>query len=296
MPPSNVGMRDRLRVSTGTDEVRDRYEAHLTDLADYIEAHPAQLVIGDDASLVFAYWDQDYEYRTREGSGDLEHIAEWVGKLRASVLRLAGLLHLAQRCEGNVIDLDTMKDAITIGEYFVGHICAISARWGMDEVSVKARKVADWIIRTQPAEITLREVMRNNRRLFEDADSVLPALQLLVDHHWLRPMFDGPISLGRRGREPQRFAPHPDVVQMSRNVAHPTPEMSPNVADIFDVAEMSRMSRMSRKGGFQSPPTSVSDTDSQPPTPGDMRDMRDISPNPTESDVTLPNDPTGLFE
>ena len=312
MPASNIGTRDRLRISTGNEHVKHTYEAHLTDLADEIDEHGAQLVIGDDASLVYAHWDQRCENRLHSG-GDLEHLAEWIGKLRANVLRLAGLLHLAHRKPGSVVDTDTIKDAIQIGDYFIGHMLAISARWGIDEATAKARKVANSLVRHNPPEITIREIMRSNRRMFDDAESVVPVLQVLVEHNWLRPLFDGPILLGQRGRgrEPQRFALHPQALQMSPNVAHPVAsqmspnvahvqmspnvaqnQMSPNVADV----QMSRMSRMSPRGENETPPTPSSDTHSQPPTPGDMRDKRDIYPDPTSPDPTAPFDPTGLFE
>ena len=283
LPESNVGIRDRLRPTSGDEHTRRTYDAHLTDLADRIHTNGSHLTIDDDASLHFARWDQSLEDRLAVGE-DLEHLAEWVGKLRANVLRLAALLHLAHRRPGDHIDIDTMREAIRLGDYYLGHMTAIADRWGVDEGIVKAKKVMQWAARTNTDEFTVRDLMRNNRRLFDQAEDVLPVLATLIEHGYVRPLFDGPIALGRRGKEPQRFAVHPNPGEMSRNVARPEP--------VDNHPQMSRMSRMSRKGGNEHPSLSQTETHSQPPNPGDKRDMRDIS---TQPDPTQPDDPTGLF-
>jgi len=180
----------------------------------------------------------------------------------------------------------------------------ISDRWGVDETTAKTKKIVDWICRTKPASLTIRDLMRHNRRLLNTADETIPILQLLMDKGYIRANFDGPILLGQRGKTPQEFTINPtlcDARQMSPNVAQPNVVHvtdKTNVAHVAHVTgisdqkqaqpvdnsgetvdnpnEMSRMSRMSPKGGFETL-TSIKENTSPPPTPGDMGDIGDIS-------------------
>ena len=252
---------------------------------------------------MYANWDQHLENQLAPDQ-PLEHLAEWVGKLRANVLRLAGLLHIAWHQPGTDIDTNTMADAIELGNYYLDHMLTISDRWGVDETTAKTKKIVDWICRTKPASLTIRDLMRHNRRLLNTADETIPILQLLIDKGYIRANFDGPILLGQRGKTPQEFTINPtlcDARQMSPNVAQPNVVHvtgKTNVAHVAHVTgiseqkqaqsvdnsgetvdnpnEMSRMSRMSPKGGNEHS-LSLEEKESKPPTPGDMGDMDDIS-------------------
>lgn len=303
LPQSNVGTRNRLAQTTGNTQDEQLYNQTIINIARQHQTSRTQLTINDQASDMYANWDQHLENQLAPDQ-PLEHLAEWVGKLRANVLRLAGLLHIAWHQPGTDIDTNTMADAIELGNYYLDHMLTISDRWGVDETTAKTKKIVDWICRTKPASLTIRDLMRHNRRLLNTADETIPILQLLIDKGYIRANFDGPILLGQRGKTPQEFTINPtlcDARQMSPNVAqsnvvHVTGKT--NVAHVAHVTgiseqkqaqsvdnsgetvdnpnEMSRMSRMSPKGGNEHS-LSLEEKESKPPTPGDMGDMDDIS-------------------
>jgi hypothetical protein len=140
VPPSLVGYRDRSKVrTTVSDHVDNLYNQLMVQIGDRCLSveHPTTLLLDHEASEVFIAWDQDLEVRQRP-KGDLADRAEWAAKLRASVLRVAGLLHVAHNAvEGprsayGDIGLATLNDAITIGTYWLEHAEVIERLWTDD--------------------------------------------------------------------------------------------------------------------------------------------------------------------
>lgn len=210
MPPSNVGSRDRLRHADDTTLAREVYEQQILRLIDRISAG-VELVVEGEPSDLFAHWDQALEWRCADGA-DLAHMREWVGKLRANVLRLAALLHLADGTPGDRIDTATMARALELGDYFLSHAQAVMDRWGADESAVKARFAVDWLRRQTSGEFTVRDLYGAMRRTFPTVEEVRAPLELLTERGWIRPLFDGPLQLGRRGVASPRYQIRTEVV------------------------------------------------------------------------------------
>ena len=300
-PSTNVGQRDRLQTTHTDEQTENLYNHKITELARKHHATTTQLNISQPASDHYAQWDQKLENQLGEGQ-PLEHLAEWIGKLRSNLLRIAALLHIAHEQPGTDIELHIMTQAIEIADYYLAHMLAISDEWGTDETTSKTLKIVKWLYRTKPDRITIRDIMRHNRRTINTADETLPILQLLVDKTYLRPLFDGPVMPGQRGKASQEFAVNPKIYtdnEMSHmsyksepvdkvvaHVAHvaskntpKTPEPVDNSPeDTLNSLKLSRMSRMSPKGGFEQS-SSLKENKTQPPTPGVMYDMCDNLPN-----------------
>jgi hypothetical protein len=145
-PTNNVGTRDRLRHTTGDEHTTRNYELHLTEIAQHLHNNPATTTITDETSDMFAQWDQQLENRGAPGA-DLEHLNEWTGKLRASVIRIAALLHHANHNHTTTIDTTTMANAIQIGNYYLEHARHIADRWGTDDSIKNARRILEWFTR-----------------------------------------------------------------------------------------------------------------------------------------------------
>lgn len=208
-PTNNVGTRDRLRHTTGDDNTTRAYEAHLTDIAERLHTNPTTTTITDQPSDTFAQWDQHLENRGAPGA-DLEHLNEWTGKLRASVLRIAALLHHANHQTTTNIDNTTMTNAIKIGNYYLEHARHITDRWGTDDNIKKARHILTWLTRNKTHTFTLRDLYATNRRTFPTADDTRQPLELLYDRGWIKPTLDGPITTGRGSKSPT-FTTHPNI-------------------------------------------------------------------------------------
>ncbi len=210
MPRDFVGHRNLVDDADIDPGIASRYEAHMARLI-CVGRPSVPRVIGmaTEARRIFLLWRQGLEeQRTPEGS--LRPLAEWSTKLESSVLRTAGLLAVADGAD--TIDPATMTRAITVGEYWIEHARAVHDMWGADEMIAKARQVLTWARQRQLQQFTLRDVYGSLRRMFPTAADAVPVLNLLTERGWLRPLFDGPITTGARGKPSPEFALHPSAL------------------------------------------------------------------------------------
>lgn len=273
-PPSNVGYRNRRQASQANPAVATAYAAHLRDIADRSKSRPIHLTVSAEAASLFADWDQEHEDQLQPG-GQYELQATFVGKLRANVLRIAALLHVAhgQDRVTDVISAGTMQDAITIGDYFLEHTMALNDRWGVDEANTQAQAILEWAVRNQRQQFTRRELTHGLRRRFPTNDSTVEPLKRLIETGWMRASGDvGGLSANSRGTPSLTLTVHPDAEQYLE--IHGT---TPSVVSVVSVAP---------KDGFQ---------DSSLP----LEEKTSSCGPPEPTDTTAPTDPirrSGLFD
>ena len=211
VPTSTVGHR-RVGAPPVPDETLETYRKELQALARSLldEAEAARMVgSGDllvltldaDAAAALLAFEAEVEPRLHPHSGDLAHIADWASKLVGAVARIAGLLHLAARLrDGWALPVNeaTIADAITIGRYLIAHALAtFDLMGGADPTLDDGRYVLAWIERTGVKSFTRRELFTAlPRGRFAKVDALDPALALLVEHGYIRPL---PPPEGRSG-------------------------------------------------------------------------------------------------
>ena len=266
-PASNVGTRNRLRQTTNTEHHKTSYEAHITDIADHHHQTPTHLTLNDQADELFAHWDQHLENQVGPGQ-ELEHLSEWIGKLRANVIRIAGLLHIADHNPNPEVDAPTMSRAIEIGNYYLHHMTAISDHWGINQDAVQARQLLQWMVANGHEQITLRELMRSNGRAFPNLDAIRPPLTLLIENGWIRPADGTNVTF-----TPARGKPSP-LLELHPLTAQKLAKQSEVVTHVMHVTIRGELDNS----------LSLKKTHSAPPTPDDMHDMRD---NPTDDPLDL---------
>lgn len=211
LPTSLVGTRDYLCERAPITTTAD-YTARVVALGRRLATHvtPEPLVFAADALRGFLTWRQGLEARIGP-QGDLAHLGEYVSKLTGSVVRLAGLLHLADG--GPVpgeVDAGTVTRALTVGDYWLAHADLLHARWRTD-VSERddAMTVLAWAA-AHGEPFSRRDIHRAHQSRFTGADDVQPVLDRLVDHGWIRPF-------GLRPRGPRDkgaavlYVTHPDA-------------------------------------------------------------------------------------
>lgn len=156
-------------------------------------------------------------------SGELESIADWGNKLAGTVVRLAGLLHLADHAgvptgsAAVAIGEDPMRRALRIGEFLCAHARIAFDLMEADPIARQARYILAWIQRTGAVSFTLREAYQPLRAGFKAPAELIPPLDLLVEHEVIRPRSDTPRS--GRGRLPSpTFDVNPGIhAQKSQN-------------------------------------------------------------------------------
>jgi putative DNA primase/helicase len=271
MPNCSVGYRDRKRKVRVDKVAQQRYAVELTSIARYYADTETEFTLSEEACDLFSDWDQVTEYRLQPGS-DLHHIDNWIGKLRANVLRLSAILHIAHGRDGNTVGMDSVAEAIELAAYYTDHMLLISERWGADAVIAKAKATAQWLERKALEEFSIRDLYNANRRLFESPDDTIGALQVLTDSGHIRPLFDGAIVVGRGGKPSPRFAVNPAVCAV-RTVRPGAGESGSVCCD--------------PKRGFETTFLPISDTS---PHPDPDRTVRTAHTGPTDAQVE--DDPT----
>jgi hypothetical protein len=123
--------------------------------------------------------------------GELAHMADWVAKLSGSVLRIAGLLHIAAHNSHNPqneISDTTMAQAIQLAHYLMAHAEAAYAEIGADPSIESAKQVLRWIIKAGARTFTKRECFQavKGRNTLKRADDLDQPLGLLCDHGYIR--------------------------------------------------------------------------------------------------------------
>jgi hypothetical protein len=268
MPPSNVGTRNRQRTTTNDPAIEETYNLNITELANRLHDNPTTLHLTGQAADIFAQWDQQLENQLGEDK-ELSTEAEWAGKLRASTIRIAGLLQLAWNPydTNHTISTTSITQAIQIAEYYIIHLKALKERWGVDAANTTALTITNLIIKNQLDTFTARDIMRCNSRLFKTVDEMFVPMQRLLERDWIRPLEEGNTQLtAGRGKPAPRFA------------------INPHIKD----GKLSRMSCMSPKGIFQDNNLSISLPTQGENPPHDKHDMHDnlecmttTPPNPT---------------
>jgi hypothetical protein len=196
LPASNVGSRD-VKPPPMSSFVLATYRRKIASLVslppqldDSGDIKPRELLLSPKAEeqrLRFAAW---LEPRLGQG-GDLYSIADWAGKLLGAVLRIAGLLHLAEhagQCAAGTPEIshNTMEHAVEIGFYLIDHARAAFDLMGADPMVYDAQYVLGWIKRKQLASFSQRDAFEGTKGHFRKVDALRPALALLVTHGHIR--------------------------------------------------------------------------------------------------------------
>jgi hypothetical protein len=194
---------------------RDLYNATITALTLSLDSltEPRTLTFAPDAAQAVTGLLGAIEPRFRPGA-DLAHMTDWGGKLAGAIVRIAGLLHLAQHARDawdRPISLATLDAAKEIGDYYTQHAKAAYDTIGADPATASARAILQWLHTTRPAQITARDLMRGLRDRFPKAADLNTPLAILESRGWIRPRPGHPTQSRGRPAAPA-WDVHPDIV------------------------------------------------------------------------------------
>lgn len=147
-------------------------------------------------------------------NGELAHVRSWAGKIVGATVRIAGLLHLLQHgTTEDTITAESMRGAVTLGEYFTAHaLHAFDEMAARDDDLELARRVVALVGRNPKfREFSARDLMvAAPRSWMPDTATMGTTLDTLVDLGWILAM---PIPTrvdGKPGRTPSpRYRAHP---------------------------------------------------------------------------------------
>jgi hypothetical protein len=166
-------------------------------------------------------FEQVRQFAARQGHVLEGRERDWVAKMPAHVLRLAGTLcYLDWAMQGGTeperIELTFMQAAIRLArDYFWPHTRAALRQIGLTERHADARKVLKWIKATGKTEISLEDIRRDALGQALDAEGTQQLIdKSLVRTHWLREIT---VKSGTRGRPSRRWAVNPALNGAAEN-------------------------------------------------------------------------------
>jgi hypothetical protein len=153
---------------------------------------PFDITVSEEASALLYAFMQWIEPQLGF-DGDLRDICDWTGKLAGAVSRICGVLHAVKHCHLHSwqqipISADTIQSAITIGRYCIPHARAALRMMESSAETQQAQCVLAWLKRHQLATFRLRDAQQALRRQFARQDDMNPALKLLIDANYIRPI------------------------------------------------------------------------------------------------------------
>ncbi len=203
IPEVNIGMRD-TKPRPADRAAHEAYDRTLTTLVLTMRdrAEPVRLSLAAGASDLLDAVAEEIERSMAEG-GSLAHLRDWGAKSAGAMMRIAGLLHLAEHLSegyGRPISVETLAAAHTLIEYYTAHTLAAFDSMTTDPATDRATAVLRWIQRTEPVRFTARDAFRAMpRSKAAKMSDVEPALSLLEQHGYIRRR-PAPPSSARGGR------------------------------------------------------------------------------------------------
>lgn len=183
-----------------TDAVKSSYNSLIRKLLALTE-NQEDLVLAPEATLVLLQLYQKTEARFHT---DLAEIESWASKYVGAVLRIAGLLHVAENPglpEFGDVSEQIMKNAVRIGEYFLEHAKAAFSLMGSDPVNKQSERLLAAIQKNHVPEFSRRDAMRMCRNI-KTAEAIQPVLNRLCEYGYIAPKPVEPaLGVGRRPSE-----------------------------------------------------------------------------------------------
>ncbi|WP_327429468.1 DUF3987 domain-containing protein [Streptomyces sp. NBC_01236] len=200
------------------EDYRQRIRNLITQLWDSPLIETMTLSAG--ARQAFADYYNAFAKRRKPG-GDLHDIADWAGKLRGQLVRIAACLALYENPRCREITTERMNDVLGMAPYLIAHARAVFDLMGRNrEGRLKPlRDIRAWLEgRKDPAaDFSARDAWQalKGREWAEDMDTMNDALLELEEHGWIA-LIPPPDTQGRRGRKPSpKFAVHPWIAQQA---------------------------------------------------------------------------------
>lgn len=209
IPQSTVGHR-RFDVTPISQQIKSQYNSLLDTLLSIPDTGEARTIkLSPEAHAEAHSFFDRLEARLL---GDLSEVEDWAGKYQGNTIRIAGILHCCRHGKDAAkqpVSLDTMKQAQTIGEYFLAHALGAFRVMGLSEPQEEKEAKYIWkrLQTVDTMEITKRDLFNLCKGRFEKVESMEPGLSVLIARGYIREE-DG--QTGERGRPSKKLYVNPE--------------------------------------------------------------------------------------
>jgi len=186
LPISTVGNR-KFESKPIAEVTTEQYFKLINLLLNYKPDEPRVIKLSEKAYAVLKEFAEKIEPMLID---ELADIADFAGKFVGSVLRIAGLLYIADSIPLYSVDELTLEEfymqgAITIGEYFLEHAKAAYQLMGANENTKNAEYILQKIIKNNFSQITKTELVRICRK-FKSTEEMAEPLKVLIDYNYIK--------------------------------------------------------------------------------------------------------------
>ncbi len=175
LPKSLVGDRN-IDPPTVPDETANGYHKLILRLLNTEPQNTELITLSEDAEHVRLVFEQETEDKLK--SGEYSFIADWIGKIRGTAVRIAGLLCRTEAEERKaagagmpdesphfVISEENMSNAILLACYFIEHAKVAYSKMGADRLTNNSKLIVEAIRREGLQRFARRDIMRACRML-----------------------------------------------------------------------------------------------------------------------------------
>jgi hypothetical protein len=196
---------------------------------------PLTLTFSPEADLELQDLERRLEPRLGE-DGDLSYLAGWANKLAGACARIAGVLYMAEAIDATSpewsepVPARLVKDAVRLGEeYLLPHAQAAFGLMAADEKVADALRLWRAICRLcecsecsegRGPTVSRRDIHQaaRTRQHFRRAEEIDPAIQVLVDRYYLRPVPETGRS-GRGGHPSPQYEVSPRALALEKGTS-----------------------------------------------------------------------------
>ncbi|PFO04673.1 hypothetical protein COJ85_11620 [Bacillus sp. AFS076308] len=200
-PRSLVGHR-KISPPVIEAEVKNEYLLNVKRLLYLKAAEEVQLTLHSDARQAEEAFRGEIEKMFLDG-GEMAEMKEWGSKLSGQIIRLAGLLHVAEHVHGlpkfmpnieaipNQIQAQTIINAQKLARYFIEHAKAAYGCMGADQGTQDAKYLLEVIKRQDKSVIEYRVIQNLTRNRFKKAKHLKATLMELEERGFIYQTKDG---------------------------------------------------------------------------------------------------------
>lgn len=206
-PKSMVGKRSYFHPKM-SEKAKERYDSLLLELLGMdVESEPIILRFSQMCDEILdTYFLKTEEYVMEAASS----FSEWCAKYFGAVVRIAGVLHIAENREIPEISVDTFKKAIEIGEYFKNQAEYAFSLMGEDMMVSSAKLVIRKLKETPDSlrgmkSYQIYKLCRGS--LFHKAEDIKPVLEFLEERGWITMVSEDRQGPGRKPDDMVYFNP-----------------------------------------------------------------------------------------
>ncbi|HEY9684089.1 MAG TPA: YfjI family protein [Oculatellaceae cyanobacterium] len=191
-PAPYVGGRDVKDIYTPKEDVMRTYNEKIQELLSIEvplgingQRDPVRLYLSSSA---FAVWSDFWQYvESNQGEGSsFEDITDWTSKLHGACLRIAGLIHVAERKPGREVSVECVNKAVTLCKALIPHTVKAfelmrgkRKKYKVTPAQKDALKVLEWI--REQGSLTFEKTLLTKDNKFKNwTDRREDALSLLT--------------------------------------------------------------------------------------------------------------------